>query len=96
MGYDDWKQTDLAAEQKAEQEAKIAALAAQMRLQLNMSDFINEIELDASFDTKVCQSVTQAFLTGANPAIVLHGYALDWLDNHAAELATQRLQGRQE
>lgn len=91
MSYDEWKCTDTNADTQAEQEAKIASLAGQVRSGLNLSDFINEIELDASFDTKVCQSVTQAFLEGVNPAIVLHGYALDWLDRHSVELAKKRL-----
>jgi hypothetical protein len=93
MAYDDWKQTDLAAEQKAEQDAKIAALAAQIRSGLILSDYLGEIELDSSFDEKCSTAISEAFKTGANPAIVLHGYALDWLDNHAAELATRRLNG---
>jgi len=96
MGYDSWKQTDLAAEQKAEQDAKIAALAAQIRSGLILSDYLDEIELDSSFDEKCSTAISEAFKTGANPAVVLHGFAQKWLDNHAAELATQRLQGCQE
>ena len=96
MAYDEWKQTDLAAEQKAEQDANIAALAAQIRSGLILSDYLDEIELDSSFDEKCTTAISEAFKTGANPAIVLHGYALDWLDNHATELATQRLNGEME
>ena len=96
MAYDDWKQTDLAAEQKAEQDAKIAALAAQIRAGLILSDYLGEIELDSSVDEKCSTAISEAFKTGTNPAIVLHGYALDWLDKHAAELATQRLNGEME
>ena len=96
MAYDEWKQTDLAAEKKAEKDAKIAALAAQIRSGLILSDYLGEIELDSSFDEKCTTAISEAFKTGADPAIVLLGYALDWLDRNAAELATQRLQGGQE
>lgn len=91
MSYDNWKCTDTNADTQAEQEAKIAALAEQIRLQMVMSDFIDEIELDASFNPECCQAITRAFLGGVNPAIVLHNYAQEWLDARAIELARERL-----
>lgn len=91
MAYDSWKQTDTLADQKAEQDAKVAALAEQIRLQMVMSDFIDEIELDASFDEKCCQAITKAFLEGINPDITLHNYAQNWLDSESVRLAKERL-----
>jgi hypothetical protein len=96
MAYDDWKQTDLAAEQKAEQDAKIAALAAQIRAGLILSDYLDEIELDSSFDEKCTTAISEAFKTGADCGAILRQYANDWLTRHAESLATQRLQGCQE
>jgi hypothetical protein len=96
MAYDEWKQTDLAAEKKAEQDAKIAALAAQIRAGLILSDYLGEIELDSSLDEKCSTAISEAFKTGTDCGAILHQYANDWLDNHAAELATQRLQGMQD
>lgn len=94
MAYDDWKQTDTTADEQAEQDARVASLAEQIRLQMIMADFIDEIEISASFNTECCQAISSAFYgEDAEAAVaVLHGFAQKWLDNHAAELATQRLQ----
>jgi hypothetical protein len=89
--YDDWKQTDTAADEQAEQDARVAALAEQIRLQMVMADFIDEIEISASFNTECCQAITRAFMEGVNPAILLHNYAQDWLDTEATRLARERL-----
>jgi hypothetical protein len=91
MSYDQWKQTDTAADEQAEQDARVAALAEQIRLQMIMSDFIDEIEISASLNTECCQAITKAFLEGVNPAILLHNYAQDWLDAEATRLARERL-----
>ena len=91
MAYDDWKCADLIEEQEALNAAKIASLAEQIRLQMVMGDFIDEIELDASFNTECCQAITKAFMEGANPAILLHNYAQDWLDSESVRLARERL-----
>jgi hypothetical protein len=91
--YDLWKQTDQLAEQQAAYEQKHAALAAEIRSGLRLSDYITEIEVDASLDEKVCQNITQAFLTGADCGAVLHSYAEQWLSDHADKLALARLQG---
>jgi hypothetical protein len=96
MSYDSWKQIDTLSDQMATYAAKHEALSAQIRLQLNLSDFIGEVECDASMDTKVCRSITQAYLTGTDCGAILHQYANDWLTRHAEALATQRLNGEME
>jgi hypothetical protein len=91
VSYDNWKQTDKNADEQAEQEARVASLAEQIRLQMIMSDFIDEIEISASFNTECCQAISRAFLEGVNPAILLHNYAQDWLDSESVRLARERL-----
>ena len=94
--YDDFKQIDQLSEQMAAYEAKHAALSAQIKAGLRLSDFIKEIECDSSFDDKVCQNITQSFLTGADCGTILHAYADQWLADHADKLALAQLQGIQE
>jgi hypothetical protein len=89
--FDNWRCTDTAADEQAEQDARVAALAEQIRLQMIMADFIDEIELGASFNTECCQAITKAFMEGVNPAILLHNYAQDWLDSESVRLARERL-----
>jgi len=89
--FDNWRCTDTAADEQAEQDARVAALAEQIRLQMIMADFIDEIEISASFNTECCQAITKAFLEGVNPAILLHNYAQGWLDAEATRLARERL-----
>ena len=93
--YDLWRCHDQLADQQAAYEAKHAALAVQIKAGLLLSDFIKEVECDASFDEKVCQAITEAFYGGDGKKIseVLHSFAMTWLDNHANKLAIQRLQG---
>ncbi len=91
--YDNWRCHDAIAEQQAAYEHKHAALAAEIRSGLRLSDYITEIEVDASLDEKVCQKLTEAFLTGADCGAVLHAYAEQWLSDHADKLALARLQG---
>lgn len=91
MSYDDWKCTDLIEEQEALNAAKVASLAEQIRLQMVMSDFIDEIEVSASSNTECCQAISRAFMEGVNPASLLHNYAQDWLDSESARLARGRL-----
>jgi hypothetical protein len=93
MSYDDWKCTDQLAEQQAAYEHKHAALAAEIRSGLRLSDYIKEIECDASLDAKVCQAITEAFLTGSDCGAILYAYAEQWLRDHADKLALARLQG---
>jgi hypothetical protein len=94
--FDDWRTTDKLADEMATYAAKHEALAAQIRLNLRITDFITEIEVDGSLDDKVCHSITQAYLNGTDCGAILHQYASDWLSRHAEALATQRLQGCQE
>jgi hypothetical protein len=89
--FDNWRCTDTTADEQAEQDARVAALAEQIRLQMVMADFIDEIEISASFNTECCQAITKAFLEGVNPAILLHNYAQDWLDSESVRLARERL-----
>jgi hypothetical protein len=97
--FDDWRTTDTLADQMATYAAKHEALAARIRLNLSQSDYQREIEVDASFDTECNQAISSAFkgeVSGIAVVAVLHGFAQKWLDNHAAELATQRLNGEME
>jgi hypothetical protein len=91
--YDSWRCIDQLADQQAEYDAKFAALAAQIRTGLLLSDFIKEIECDASFDEKVCHSLSQAFLNGADCGTIMHAYANEWLDKHSERLALAWIQG---
>jgi hypothetical protein len=96
--YDNWKQTDKLADDMATYAAKHEALAARIRLNLAQSDYQKEIECDSSFDVECSQAISSAFYGEDAEAVVavLHGFAQKWLDNHAAELATQRLNGEME
>ena len=96
--YDNNFLHDKLADEIAAYEAKHAALAAQIRLNLPQSDYQKEIEVDASFDAECNTAISSAFYgeCGEEVVKVLHGFAQKWLDNHAAELATQKLQGVQE
>lgn len=89
--YDQWRCTDLIAEQQAEQDARLHALAAEIRATMTIAANISEIELDASFDDACCAAITLAFVDGTNPGIALHNYAQDWLDREALRLARERL-----
>ncbi len=91
--YDNWRCHDTLTEQQAAYEHKHAALSAEIRSGLRLSDYIKEVECDASLDEKVCQNITQAFLTGNDCGAVLHAYAEQWLSDHADKLALARLQG---
>jgi hypothetical protein len=91
MSYDNNYLHDHAADQAATEEAKLSALAAEIRAGFNISDFIDEIEISASFDDSCCHAITQAFMDGTSPAILLHNYALNWLDVEADRLAKERM-----
>jgi hypothetical protein len=96
--FDDWRTTDKLADQMVTYAAKHEALAARIRLNLSQSDYQKEIEVDSSFDAECNQAYSRAFYGEDAEAVVavLHGFAQKWLDNHAAELATQRLNGEME
>jgi hypothetical protein len=97
MSYNNYLHDHL-SDQMATYAAKHEALAARIRLNLSQSDYQKEIEVDSSFDPKVCQAITEAFYGEDAEAVVavLHRFAQKWLDNHAAELATKRLNGEME
>jgi hypothetical protein len=92
MSYDQWKQTDTTADEQAEQDAKVAALAEQIRAGLSIEENIGEIEISASFDDSCCKAITKAFIDGTNPALALHAYALRWMDCESERLAKLQLQ----
>jgi len=87
--HDVWKfidHTDDSVEQ-----ARIEHLAAQIRKEMKASDFIQEVEIDASFDTDCNKAIQMLFLGGdaVTCAKVLSDYADAWLDRHAMKLAQQ-------
>ncbi len=96
MSYDNNYLHDHLSDEMATYAAKHEALAARIRLNLRITDFITEIEVDGSLDDKACQALTESFKTGTDCGAILHQYANDWLTKHAEALATQRLQGLQE
>ena len=87
--YDLWKfidHTDDSVEQ-----AKLERLAANIRADMRPTDFINEIEVDASFDTECNKAIQMLFLGGdaATCAKVLSDYADAWLDRQSMKLAQE-------
>ena len=87
--YDLWKfidHTDDSVEQ-----ARIEHLAAQIRKDMAPTDFLQEIEIDASFDTDCNKAIQMMFLGGdaVTCANVLSDYADAWLDRQAMKLAQQ-------
>jgi hypothetical protein len=85
--YDVWKFIDYADDSL--EQARLEHLAQQIRSDMKASDFIQEIEESASFDTNCIKAVQMMFI-GADPkscAKVLSDYADAWLDRHAMKLA---------
>jgi hypothetical protein len=87
--YDVWRfidHTDDSLEQ-----ARIEHLAAQIRKDMKASDFLQEIEIDASFDTDCNKAIQMLFLGGdaATCAKVLTKFADAWLDRQSMKLAQQ-------
>jgi len=87
--YDIWRfidHTDDSLEQ-----ASIEHLAAQIRSEMKASDFIQELECDASFDVECCKAIQLMFLGGdaATCAKVLTKFADKWLDRQAMKLAQE-------
>jgi len=87
--YDIWRFID-PTDDSLEQ-ARIEHLAEQIRKEMKASDFIQEIEIDASFDTDCNKAIQMLFLGGdaVTCAKVLSDYADAWLDRHAMKLAQQ-------
>ncbi len=71
--------------------ARIEHLAQQIRSEMKASDFIQEIECDASFDTDCCKAIQLMFLGGdaATCAKVLSDYADAWLTRQSMKLAQE-------
>lgn len=87
--YDVWRFIDYTDD--SVEQAKLERLAASIRADMKPTDFINEIEVDASFDTD-CNKAIQMMFIGADPescAKVLTKFADKWLDNQAYKLAQQ-------
>ena len=92
--YDQWKQTDQLSEQMTDYEAKHAAMAAEIRLNLSQSDYQKEIEVDASLNAECNQAITRAFYSEPGCEAVLYAFAQKWLDNQAERMATEQMQKR--
>jgi hypothetical protein len=75
----------------AKQDAKLEALAAEILPTLKLSDHIDEIMHDASWNDELDKAYKAAFLTGAECGRLYHEYALQWLADHALMLAAQRM-----
>jgi hypothetical protein len=82
---------DHEADHIAKQDAQLEALAAEILPTLKMSDHIDEIMHDASWNDELDKAYKAAFLTGAECGKVYHEYALQWLADHATRLAAQRM-----
>jgi len=87
--YDVWKFFDYADD--SIKQAQLEYSASQIRKEMNPSDFIQEIECDASFDVECCKAIQLMFLGGdpATCAKVLTKFADKWLDRQAMKLAQQ-------
>jgi hypothetical protein len=82
---------DHEADRIAKQDAKLESLAAEILPTLKLSDYIDEIMHDASWNDELDKAYKAAFLTGAECGKVYHEYALQWLADHALMLAAQRM-----
>lgn len=68
--YDFFKTIDHQGERDSLEQARIEHLASQIRSDMKPSDFINEIECDASFDTDCIKAIQMLFI-GADQAMKL-------------------------
>ena len=82
---------DHEADRIAKQDAKLESLAAEILPTLKLSDHIDEIMHDASWNDELDKAYKAAFLTGAECGKLYHEYALQWLADHATRLAAQRM-----
>jgi hypothetical protein len=78
-------------EQSALNDAKLEALAAEILPTLKLSDYIDEIMHDASWNDELDKAYKAAFLTGAECGKLYHEYALQWLASYSRFLAAQRM-----
>ena len=82
---------DHAADRIAKQDAKLESLAAEILPTLKLSDYLDEIMHDASWNDELDKAYKAAFLTGAECGRLYHEYALQWLASYSRFLADQRL-----
>jgi len=87
--YDIWRFIDPTDD--SVERARIEHLAQQIRSEMKVSDFIQEVEIDASFDVECCKAIQLMFLGGdaATCAKVLSDYAAAWLDRQAMKIAQE-------
>lgn len=87
--YDIWRFIDHTDD--SVERARLEHLAQQIRSEMKASDFIQELECDASFDVECCKAIQLMFL-GGDPvtcAKVLSDYADAWLTRQAMKLAQE-------
>jgi hypothetical protein len=82
---------DHEADHIAKQDAQLESLAAEILPTLKLSDYIDEIMHDASWNDELDKAYKAAFMTGAECGKLYHEYALQWLADHALMLAAQRM-----
>lgn len=89
--HDFWLTIDHQGERDSLEQARLEHLAAQIRKDMKASDFIQEVEIDTSFDTECCKAIQMLFLGGdpATCAKVLTKFADAWLDRQAMKLAQE-------
>ena len=87
--YDVWRFIDYTDD--SVEQAKLERLAANIRADMKPSDFIQELEVDASFDTDCNKAIQMLFLGGdaATCAKVLSDYADACLDRESMKLAQE-------
>lgn len=92
--YDIWRFIDYTDD--SVERARVEQLAQQIRSEMKASDFIQELECDASFDVECNKAIQLMFLGGdtATCAKVLSDYADAWLDRQAMKLAQEYSQCR--
>lgn len=87
--HDFFKTIDHQGERDSLEQARLEHLAQQIRSDMKPSDFIQELECDASFDTDCIKAIQMLFI-GADPATcakVLTKFADKWLDRQSMKLA---------
>jgi hypothetical protein len=87
--YDVWKFIDPTDD--SVERARIEHFAQQIRKDMAPTDFLQEIEIDASFDTECNKAIQMLFLGGdaVTCAKVLSDYADAWLTRQAMKLAQE-------
>jgi len=91
IAYDFWLTIDHQGERDSLEQAQLEHLAQQIRSDMKPSDFSQEIDQDASFDTDCIKAIQMLFI-GADPATcakVLTKFADNWLDRQSMKLAQE-------